>query len=260
MRRLPLLLLLLIVQGAAAQSLDLRLDQVSRELLGRPYRFSPLGEGSGPDPDPLLRLDAFDCTTYVETVMALAMRDTHEAQLQLLNRIRYRDGDIGFAQRRHLPATQWLPGLQQLGVIVDITDSLGPARHLAVRLSPQVWQARRWRILEDLPADAVPEVEVELSYLPLAGIETALSGVREVALLSVVHETHEGAPLSISHQALLIPDQTGARVRHARSGSEQAVIEEPLQRFVQRLRSERFWPVLGLNVADLRQPANDMTR
>src|ERR1035437_2644460 len=50
------------------------LNQVSAALLGKPYQLGPLGEGKfgAEDPDPLYRLDAFDCTTFIETVMANA--------------------------------------------------------------------------------------------------------------------------------------------------------------------------------------------
>ena len=41
-----------------------------QSFLGAPYMNSPLGEDVAPDSDPLIRFDAFDCTTFVETVLA----------------------------------------------------------------------------------------------------------------------------------------------------------------------------------------------
>ena len=51
-----------------------RLIAVSSMFLDTPYLNSPLGEGAGhpPDPDPLIRFDGVDCTTFVEQTMALA--------------------------------------------------------------------------------------------------------------------------------------------------------------------------------------------
>lgn len=256
--RIALLSLMFAASGACAMvfdaPLDQRLEQVSREFLGQPYRFSPLGEGAGPDPDPLLRLDAFDCTTYIETVMALATAPRAGDQHPVLQRIRYHRGRPGFERRRHLPASQWLPGLADLGLLHDITDDLGEARRVHLAISPRIWQERDWRILGDLPAGAVPQVEIALPYLPLDFALDRLPGISQVAVLSVVHEPHPRAPLLISHQALLIPGADGPKVRHARAGGDQQVVEEALSRFIKRLKSDRFWPVIGLNVADIRQP------
>ena len=41
--------------------LDQRLLLASERFLDIPYVYSPLGEGQGKDPDPLLRFDAVDC-------------------------------------------------------------------------------------------------------------------------------------------------------------------------------------------------------
>ena len=61
-----------ILSGAAVQlSMADRLELATRPFVGAPYVLSPLGEGDlgGTDPDPRLRFDAFDCTTFVETAL-----------------------------------------------------------------------------------------------------------------------------------------------------------------------------------------------
>jgi len=241
----------------AAADFEQRLQQASQQLLGRPYRFSPLGEAQGPDPDPLWRTDAFDCTTYVETVLAMALSQGPDARLAELTRIRYRDNRIDFTHRRHLPAFQWLPDLQAMGLLQDITAQLGgeATQWLDAQISPASWEARAWRILRDLPASAVPSKNVTLPYLPLRQAESRLAPLQETALLSVVHQAHEGAPLLISHQALLVPVEDGHRVRHARSGDADRVVEEPLREFLARLGRKRYWPAIGINVADFVDPA-----
>jgi hypothetical protein len=67
------------VQRAAAlaklksRPLPDRLVEISAGFLGTPYQLSPLGEGAGVDPDPLIRFDLVDCLTLVEETMAMAM-------------------------------------------------------------------------------------------------------------------------------------------------------------------------------------------
>jgi hypothetical protein len=57
------------IRDAAIRSRHLpigaRMREVSAPMLGRPYAFDPLGEGTGIDPDPLARYDAYDCLTFV---------------------------------------------------------------------------------------------------------------------------------------------------------------------------------------------------
>ena len=72
-----------------------------QSYLGTRYMESPLGEGRAPDVDPLIRFDAFDCTTFVETVLA-------DGDVDTLNQIRYRDGEIGFETRNHFIESDWL--------------------------------------------------------------------------------------------------------------------------------------------------------
>ena len=81
MTPLPLLLLALAAPPAAPAPLLRALSEQpagparavagTAPLLGRRYLLSALGEGTGPDPDPRFRLDAFDCVTFVETAIAL---------------------------------------------------------------------------------------------------------------------------------------------------------------------------------------------
>ncbi|MCL1785926.1 MAG: DUF1460 domain-containing protein, partial [Alphaproteobacteria bacterium] len=48
------------------------LGSISAGFIGKRYAADPLGEGTGFDSDPVIREDAFDCVTFVETVMAMS--------------------------------------------------------------------------------------------------------------------------------------------------------------------------------------------
>ena len=74
---------------------------IGAEYLGTKYVLNPLGEGKAPDTDPLFRTDAFDCSTFVETVLA-------DGDLNKLNKIRYKDEKIDFLNRNHFVETDWL--------------------------------------------------------------------------------------------------------------------------------------------------------
>src|SRR5690606_31104954 len=71
-------------------SIQQRVLAASARLLGATYAADPLGEGPGhPDADPRLRLDAVDCQTYVETVLAMAASDSVDEVERRLDDLRY---------------------------------------------------------------------------------------------------------------------------------------------------------------------------
>ncbi len=80
--------------------------------LDMPYILNPLGEGptSPYAPKPLLREDGFDCTTYVETVLARYYAQNSKTKFNNnLMLLRYIDGKIDFFSRAHLMEFQWIP-------------------------------------------------------------------------------------------------------------------------------------------------------
>lgn len=232
----------------------------SREFIGRPYRLSPLGEGRGVDADPLIRFDAFDCTTYIETVIAVSRAETEKVSDSLaeIRRIRYSKGVVDFNRRRHLPAFQWLPELIENRILADITKEIGrnETHYLSASLSPEIWRKRKRHILPALKPESLPVRKVRLPYIRLDDFNRIAPRIKETAILSVVRPKASLAPVIITHQALLIPRPgKSPLVRHARKKPVNRVVEEPLARFLARLKRKRRPPVLGINVADILDPA-----
>lgn len=88
-----------------------RLDAASRALMGRPYLLGPLGEGDSlhGEAKPRLRMDAFDCVTYIETALALAVSPDSSSILPTMDTIRYRGGNAVWKDRNHFFEGDWLP-------------------------------------------------------------------------------------------------------------------------------------------------------
>lgn len=115
-----------------AATLAGRFVQASALFLGTKYDGGPLGEGDagGPDPDPRVCFDRVDCVTYLEQCLALAlcreagrsvpMRDPY---LATLDRIRYRDGVVDYADRNHFTSLDWMPANAWL--VEDVTARVG---------------------------------------------------------------------------------------------------------------------------------------
>ena len=114
------------------------------------------------DPDPISRFDVFDCTTYVETVLALARtplirnpfknqeKNLAEQYQRSFLRIKYLGAgdyfksEISFNHRNHFASTQWIPNLEAKKIVRDVTwqlDPQGPNLMRAKTLDYHAWRA-----------------------------------------------------------------------------------------------------------------------
>ena len=119
------------------------MEAISELFLGVPYKLGALGEGPDGefDRDPLIRFDAFDCTTFVETVMALSLDSDLDAATRTLQKIRYKDGQIGYATRNHFIELDWVPNNVRSGYLRDITSDM--AGRNGVKISKTI-SKRKW--------------------------------------------------------------------------------------------------------------------
>lgn len=123
------------VRGA---TLAERIDSASRSLLGVPFGDAPLGEGPGAEFDegPRSRFDLFDCTTYVETVLALALSSRPKDFERELRLLRYKEGKVAFENRNHFPCVDWTKNNTASGRLTDITESVGAGFVVARATAP----------------------------------------------------------------------------------------------------------------------------
>lgn len=223
-----------------------RLEFLSARFLGLPYgKNGPLGEGedSRYDADPLYRFDTFDCTTYVETMVSLALsRSTEEFELTM-NKIRYSHGVVGFLTRNHFTSLQWVPANIENGIFEEINHKVLPAQkqeiaqasvHLGgwlLKLTPSAIQGRdldateREIRLQELRAEAPahPPVLATLPYLPIATLlknPKLLNKIPHGALVNFVRPNWDltqaaGTHLNVSHQGLLFRKNGVLFLRHA---------------------------------------------
>jgi hypothetical protein len=105
-----------------------RLDYFSQQFIGAAYGNNPLGEDEHDfiDQDPIFSLTRFDCVTYVETAMALALAENENEFLKQLTRLRYLDGKVSFVTRHHFMEYSWIPALQKQGLLKDVTSIFFP--------------------------------------------------------------------------------------------------------------------------------------
>lgn len=97
----------------------------AKQMLGVPYVAGTLDRNE--EEELVVRLDALDCTTFVETVLAFCIADkreerTFEGFKKALTQIRYRDGILdGYTSRLHY-FSDWIRNNEQMGFVKECTS------------------------------------------------------------------------------------------------------------------------------------------
>ena len=188
----------LLIVSASAHSAT-----IGERYVGKKYVNNPLGEGFSPDTDPLMSLDAFDCTTFVETALA-------DGDLNKLTKIRYKDGRVDFINRNHFVETDWLPNNSD--ILTDVTRNFGRTATRDVKINRANWLEKNYGITDDTPIQTV-----HLKYIPYSIIKKI--NTDEPLVVLFVGDKYKdtdtlGTDLAVMHMGFLLPDGT---LRHASS-------------------------------------------
>lgn len=245
-----------LLKSAGIKRVGKRLRHVSQPFVGAPYQLSPLGEGSGPDPDPRLRFDAFDCTTFVETSIALTLAENLDEARALMDLLRYRNGEVDFLQRRHFPAAEWIPELTRLGFLRDVTRYVGRKDVVTERkvLNATVWNRRKKPTLLELPDERIPDGTFALPVLPLNKVKKHMRRIPNGTVLNLVRVNFKTVPVRVSHQGIVIVKGGRRYLRHAADRMYHSVVDERLDRFVDRMSAYKRWPVAGIHLSRIIEP------
>lgn len=223
---------------ATEPDLRQRVLHLARKNLGQPYELYLLGEMPFEtyDPQPLYSLGKSDCLVFAEHTLAMALSHDWTGFMRLLQRIRYRDGQIGVATRNHFTETDWNPSNRWLARDVTLELS-GPH---AVKFSEKIDRAAFLRKRYGLET-TIPVEEHQDSYLPFAEIALVAAHLRDGDLINIVRGiVKPGAPVDstfgghawIGHVGLVAQGPDGTL--HLIHSAEPEVREEPLAQFITR--------------------------
>ncbi len=103
-----------------------RLVFFSEQFLGKPYLQGALGEGVNAcfDQSPLYRTNAFDCVTFINTVLALAISNNLSEFRDNLLRINYYDAEPKYHKRFHFMSVDWNLQNAKHKLVNDITTDI----------------------------------------------------------------------------------------------------------------------------------------
>ncbi len=219
-----------------------RIVHLARKNIGQPYELYLLGElpFETHDPQPLYSLGKSDCVVFAEHTLAMSLSRDWPSFMRLLQRIRYRDGQLGVVTRNHFTEADWNPSNRWLAR--DLTAEIAGDR--ATVFTSKIDRGRflknRYHLTVTLPVE-----EFRDTFLPYADVALAAPHVRDGDLINIVRGViRPDAPANpifggsawIGHIGLVAHGPDGElRIIHS---AEPAVREESLAHFIARETAE----------------------
>lgn len=222
--------------AAAEPDLRRRIVHLARKNLGQPYELYLLGEMPFEpyDPQPIYCLTKSDCVVFAEHTYAMALTQNWPSFMKMLQRIRYRDGQLGVTTRNHYTEADWNPSNRWL--VEDITANI--AGDSAVKFSQKIDRARFFKNRYKLSVD-VPIQKHEDTYLPYEELGRVQAVLQDGDFVNVVRAVvdKDGTPTGafVGHVGLIAHSPTGGL--HMIHSTEPKVREEPLAEYIARSTS-----------------------
>ncbi|MGH7597298.1 MAG: N-acetylmuramoyl-L-alanine amidase-like domain-containing protein [bacterium] len=232
---------LLRVTSAAEADFLQRLLIYSGRAIGTPYRWFPLGEGAKGkyDRDPLIDFTRVDCLTFCEQTLAMTLSQNSGEIFKILQRLRYRDGDIDIRNRNHFMMADWLPNNSWL--VEDVTAAIGGELMTSITKTIDRAAALRKLRVPEKELSAVPPPEaITVQYIPeenLPAIKAKLQGGE----IGCVVQSRPG--IIVAHLGFVLRDNAGGifyRNASARPGVKR-VVDEDFDDLVKFLKRNPSW-------------------
>jgi Protein of unknown function (DUF1460) len=205
--------------AGATTDLAERIERISESFLGRSYVEGSLGGGPDLPEEFSVSLEAFDCVTYIEIVLALVLAGTTEEFINRLREIRYEGGRVDWFHRNHY-MTDWARNNEQRGFIANVTTGTANFEKTCT-LS----------LIPGLPVRAAT-----FHYVPNRSL-AEVAGQVDTGDLILFVSTRE--TLDVFHAGLLVKRDAQILLRHA-TRTANAVIEQDLGEFMSKNEMEGF--------------------
>lgn len=182
----------------------------------------------------VINLREFDCTTYIETVVALTQtvlskNHSFEKFTKELVKLRYRKGVVdGYSSRLHY-FTDWLYDNEKKGALKNITSRLGgPTEEKNINYMSTHRNAYRQLEFNDSNLSEIENIENEISkrggiaYIPKSKIVDIES---KIPHLSIISFTTSIEGLDVTHTAFAYQKDGKLTFIHASSAKNKVVID-----------------------------------
>lgn len=219
------------------------LVSVGKTFLGTPYVSNTLDIG---DTEGLvINLQGLDCTTFVENVLAFSIllreKDTSFPNyINTLERIRYRNGQLGgYASRLHY-FSEWIRDNEEKGLVKDMAVELGGVSSGKVLNFMTSHRKLYPRFTSEENFSAMKGVEEKLSgepycYIPVEVLDQHEKDLQHGDIVALATRING---LDVTHTGILIRKEGGKiHLLHASSKGQVEISEKPLLEYLAGVKS-----------------------
>ena len=182
-----------------------RVIHLARKNIGQPYQIFLLGEFPFEmyDGDPLYALHKSDCVVFSEHMYAMALSKSWEEFFVFLQRLRYKDGEIGVLTRNHFTVADW--DTNNAWLLRDISQDLAgqEARPMKESTTRRSFFKERYGIEVNMP-----ELTVETFFVPTEKIPEIADSLQDGDFVNVIYG--EGKECYAGHVGLIARGSDGA--------------------------------------------------
>jgi cell wall-associated NlpC family hydrolase len=192
-----------------------RIEFLSRQFLGQSYEPNPLTGSASTAEMFSASFEGFDCVTYIETVLALALASNVDDFTEWLRKIRYEGGRVEWERRNHY-MTFWIRNNVREGIIRPVSMPAVPSITIE-------------RVLNVVPG--LPPQRTRMKCVPKRAMRR-LERYLQTGDLIFFASTRKN--LDVFHAGIIVRDEK-VSMRHA-SRSKGAVVEQELSDFLKANR------------------------
>lgn len=215
----------------AEPNLRKRIVHLARKNIGQPYHLFLLGEAPFEtyDSDPIYALHKSDCVVFSEHVYAMALSRSWEEFIQFLQRIRYKNGEIGVLTRNHYTEAEW--DVNNEWLVEDINR-----KYLTVNAAPMIARTNYNKFFKNrygIDVD-IPDLALNTWFTPIKFVPDMLKELQDGDFVNVIYGN--GKECYASHVGLITRSPDGT-VNFLHSAPPR-VREQPILEYCDKLAAE----------------------
>ncbi len=221
-------------RSAKLENMGDRMVFIARQWLGTPYVASTL---EGDEEMLTVNTSQLDCTTFVESVIALAMTvsedtTTYRDYEKNLQSIRYRGGVIdGYSSRLHY-VSDWVADNCKRGNFTEVSEQFAQSKKQKLQLNYMTSHRRSYKTLVDDAEEYAKMQDVEMMYSNYVStyIPKQVLDKPQVSRLlqegDIILFTTTTPGLDVSHMGIIVMIKGEPHLLHASSQAKKVIIDQ----------------------------------
>ncbi|GAB1442877.1 hypothetical protein MASR2M39_17130 [Ignavibacteriales bacterium] len=181
-----------------------RIQFLARQNMGQSYNIYLLGEFPFEikDKQPLYNLKQSDCVVFAEHIYAMSLSSNWKEFFAMLQRIRYKDGEIGMLTRNHYTEADWVKNNTWL--ITEITDEIGG--NDVAKTSSEIDRAKFFK--KHGIGQNIPKEKIDWTYIPGDSVYKVLPYLKTGDFVNIVRAYPASEPW-VGHVGLISVEENG---------------------------------------------------